>query len=568
MPSPSATPSPPADKSEAWLHHFNCPQYFDFEKALTVPCIESSSQNPPLLDSVYDSDEETRYFFDNLTREAHPEPSDPQSTSVHPELRNIRPVYHHRTPIPFEDYLRAHEENNITTPNTPEPPRSPESRLPPSCSVTPSRKSALSHSLHISSSVSPSTSPKKPAARRARHPERVTPPSASSVLGKSPSAAGRKTRPYIDRSDGSTVTKIGLPMRVCCAREAATPEKAPTVRNRSSHTTIKENEIKLVDVDEKDEENDKNDLVHDMQALGLSDDRRLVRLMKQHNRRVKQYPRDPLLQEEFHVRDNNVLPASSASSSVPGENYALRSSLNQIQDKGRIVDIESNERTSNEGVSNPELDEMDPNEVPQVENAALSLSDILNSENVRILEERKKRIPEQRKAFLAHRTSALRTFEGQIAAQREIRKRRISAKVEFTAASGVTKLQVRSAQSTNSVKRLPGSRKENVPKVGVVPPNTSGMKGMRGLRARACSKRGNGSTSTTVGLPSTISRGRGGVSNNQSSRPVSKTKSEKVKLSAKQKRVENSLDVDLQSILSQHNYRVEGKRRGIASAKQ
>lgn len=100
-----------------WLSKINCSKYFDFSSVLTVPVIAGDDTNPPLHDSVWDSDEETKTFFSSLSSHQNhvhlPRVKNPPPLPR--DLRNLGPPsYRNRPTISFDELIRQH--SGETTP--------------------------------------------------------------------------------------------------------------------------------------------------------------------------------------------------------------------------------------------------------------------------------------------------------------------------------------------------------------------------------------------------------------------------------------------------------------------
>lgn len=96
---------------DAWVSDIQCPQSFNFEGVFSAsPRTEDG--NPPFCDSAWESDDETRQFFDKLRVESiHRHPSRTQkSSNVAIDARTLGPPrYQHRPTTTFEEYLCQHK---------------------------------------------------------------------------------------------------------------------------------------------------------------------------------------------------------------------------------------------------------------------------------------------------------------------------------------------------------------------------------------------------------------------------------------------------------------------------
>lgn len=227
----------------------------------------------------------------------------------------------------------------------------------------------------------------------------------------------------------------------------------------------------------------------------------------------------------------------------------------------RSIDRKPIDHRKSDGASAEATEDLQPrtafgNETKNSE--PLSLNDLLQSENDRILNERKQRLPERNKAMRANKITVLQRFEGQRQGTVGPGKRN-SARVEFTSAlpgprPGQTAGQKSQTGPSGSV-RLKSSK----PQSRNVPPrlNLYSQNQLLGVQKRIKSA----GVVTSLGdrqeepkLPAS--------QQTKVTRPNNKTsRTDQIKAATKQKLEENRLENDLQSMLNQHNNRVKNSRK-------
>lgn len=207
----------------------------------------------------------------------------------------------------------------------------------------------------------------------------------------------------------------------------------------------------------------------------------------------------------------------------------------------------------------------------------LSLTELLKSENDRVLEARRKRAADRQKEIQANKTNVLRNFEGDLAARRERQLKRTSAKVEFTLAKNMSKPRVQTMKTTTgrSENVKPSTEKETkvvpgVPRLRPVPVSRQGHlasqrpRGLQGLKSRSKSTMSNAASVSSSGVSSPKNRlAHLGLK----SRALSSTTPDILKDTARQKRAGKRMEIDLQSLLSKHNSQVAGNKRGLVMVK-
>lgn len=184
-----------------------------------------------------------------------------------------------------------------------------------------------------------------------------------------------------------------------------------------------------------------------------------------------------------------------------------------------------------------------------------SLQDLLSSENNRVLQERKQRLPEQRRARKLNKESFLRGMEGRDVATRT----RVSAKVVFTPSTNSQERQngKHIVEKENPVEGV-GHSSDNLKMCSENPVSSSRQRrGAGGFKVRsksAMAKFPNEDQNCNPNLPRDSIDPR--------SRPPKESVTDRVKAMARQKREEERIERDLKSMLSLHNNKVRSKRSG------
>lgn len=623
-----------APDDDSWLERIRCPRYFDFEEALTVPCPSGGETNPPLRDSVYESDDETRTFFHTLETDSslHRTPHPQENSPPRQELRNVRPIYRHRPSTSFQEYLQTFTESGTSPPcdtgreNLP-PSQDAVPCAPSKAPVTPrrngqgkssrisSRKATTSggvvtnlvseykspptsqlakadpstplrHQAHISEETTRKSVPNESALlRRRRPPERVTPPISSGASKSTSGGFGRnKSRKAIARSEEAE----GLQGQI-----SQTGKCAP-------HTTFSPKKVERSSPVEKENVNQENKA-----ANLLHIDPEILRMMEEHNRRIQKkkalsegndddqgltqsknctinnrahdqngarHGRGITVRNRRTAIDLEALPPCDklreSRIQEPAKTSLKKGRPEQSQDQrrseqhGSQQDLESNRqnRTNTNSLHVPPLLPSGANSTALKNKSENSkdddacLDELLRSENERVLQDRKKRLPERRRALQVDKTVALNSLEGQGAEQDP---QRTQAKVEFTSVKQISRSRVAAHlekdKKGEARQRNPGKGdKERDISLGSKPRK----RGLKGLRER----------SKTGPSPSVSSGLSKGPSNAQITRPTASTRfrqpyTDRIKAMERKKRLERRLEEDLQELLSQHNSRVQGNRK-------
>lgn len=613
---------------DAWLS-LRCPQYFDFDAALSVPCPNDSLTNPPLRDAVYDSDEETRGFFRYLNADPsiHATPHDQCLSPVPSELRNLKPLNRNRPTIAFEEYLERYEKKKHNTAEAGEDgnskPKTPtRRRKAPTTSIDVSHRSQLHTPRKPASTQAGATTPaKKPNSRRTRPvspsrprldespttrkqsapkervplrrqrpPERVTPPLSAPTSANS--SAGTRSGP--ERATKSRSILIH--------RDASDPKPTVSVRIKRPTESSDEAYGDLESSDSlKETEQEKSPVMH-LEVPETDND--VVKMMEEHNRRIRRKQHksdgdakrvafeeealaaeDPIrkarshsLEESRRRRIDHTLPANKKvkrgfdkALGVQRAGVKKRSTAGGLRNNCEPTEALKKTGLPRKQVSGSERPVKTTQPIPfqplarqkaaktvskvAKEEDGPSLDDLLRLGNSRVLEERKKRLPERRKAVLASRSNVLSGLEGQTTLQAQ---NRTTAKVAFTSAqaSHMPKKAVEHNQKATgpSAASQAASQKQRADKNQ--PP--ASKRGLEGFRARSRSE----NKAPQFQSQQAYSERNPTKPNNPPSRPA-QSFSERIKAAERLKMGEQRMDSDLQSILSIHNNKVQGNRKGF-----
>lgn len=103
-----------------WYTSIQCPTVLNFEAVLSAPVANDGEESQPLLlDTVWESDDETRGFFETMatgSEQHHPsrvQKIDPPSYEIR---KSGPPRYTNRPSIPFEEYLRTFKTSEVIQP--------------------------------------------------------------------------------------------------------------------------------------------------------------------------------------------------------------------------------------------------------------------------------------------------------------------------------------------------------------------------------------------------------------------------------------------------------------------
>lgn len=354
-----------------------------------------------------------------------------------------------------------------------------------------------------SRSVLPSPGP------RPRPPRRAAKPSPATTLSDSGSP---QTCEAGSSHNAASVSPLGSQMPVASQSEkpAIKHENGTTIqiRKRKSVTTL---EIPAaVDIDQS--------------HSGELDDADLVKKLHEHNRRIRKSGRHVVGFSSDNVR-KPVEPCkmpTQASDQVSAEKEEQKGS-----EEGGMAPSSSHARHRSEGT---------------VVEPSKALNDLLQSGNDKIIQLRKERQAERTKMWQKKRASVLKSHGGLAAGQQT----RTVAKVEFTSATAPSK---------------PSMNPLILDKRKAPPGKARGIRGaMSGFQTRA--KSTGVASSARVQGPGENRTARFPLISRNGSTKLSIA--DQVKAKAKQKREEKRMENDLQSMLSQHNSRVQSTRRGHA----
>ena len=594
--------------NDAWLRELRCPQYFDFESALSVPAVPDSSTNPPLRDCVYESDEDTREFFRELDTNPtlHATPHEQILSPLPEKLRNLKPVTHNQLTLSFEEYLEKEEErkrngevntpskrrNSNSTPNGSPPPNLQRLRRRGSTADSPAKTPRQQRSRLPTyrrpklgqSSGGVKVPGERAAQRRIRPPERITPP-----IGSKPSSSGSRKR--------SGAATVG-PGRVNKSRSAILHEE-DLRKHRALGTSESSNEQNPSDDKERVEK-------EPSLAINLPEtDNDVLKMVEEHNRRIRRkqnrsdgdakrianegdmdaelsnfkqraksledkrrrvqtgedfshYPRGTR-ERQLPVQNGGVKKRTGVGSFqiAPRRGSPLASSEIRTTENGREKSTKTTKpvpfsfTTRQKGRSTLTKT---PNETHPDE-AAFSLEDLLQSENDKIMEKRK-RMPERRRAILANKNGILRNVDGENSAYPQ---KSVTVKTSFTYANEVRsdrneQENIVLGSATTNMQSLAVSMKQRASENSSAA-QTERSRGLRGFRAR--NQNGQAPRSHHHGNES-----EAGPSTQPSQMPSACSSL------FERRKAEESLSKDLQSILSLHNSKIEGKRKANVDPKR
>eukprot|EP00178_Gracilaria_changii_P021141 TRINITY_DN62988_c0_g1_i1.p1 TRINITY_DN62988_c0_g1~~TRINITY_DN62988_c0_g1_i1.p1 ORF type:complete len:615 (-),score=79.96 TRINITY_DN62988_c0_g1_i1:1104-2948(-) len=476
-PTNNSQPRSASGSGEEWLENIRCPTYFDFEAAVAYPCT-LGDVNPPLLETVYDSDDETRSFFRSLYEDPSQHPT-LHRRSLSPQRNRLqtmgKPLYRHRPKTSFAEYLAEFKQkhthdtdgamgesiamsskpdasparglslqtNTSTSDDTPSPPQN-VFRGTRSDVCTPQvfkdRQSAPQRrSRRSPASLASVEGEQKASQEQARPPaqpnpaRRKPPPLDRSVNQAKCSRAAKSGPPSISEFPCSKnaverVLENGV-MRGRSAQDSRSSEKdcssskwSPAARSGS---TLSSTDIEGSAVDKS----------------AFSVDVDLFKIMKEHNERLRKSKSErgagsscSNRSESDGAMDDNLQSAVVTSTSA-SEAICRGSVLKARNGNTKASDLrEHTTRVSKVGSE-------DNSTIPSAKSCSFrrnSLSHLLEVENERVLEERKRRLPERRKALQQNRRNALRNIRSSGLGERRINP--ISAQIDFTSAETTTSL--------------------------------------------------------------------------------------------------------------------------------
>ncbi|CDF34747.1 unnamed protein product [Chondrus crispus] len=408
-----------------------------------------------------------------------------------------------------------------------------------------------------------------------RLPARTTPPTSGETLPSAGNPASRgngKSRAFIDRpADGSGGGRIALPLRRVRPTTSASSTSTITPPLAQQYSTIASDAKPNSDSPESQHPEGRQEEPIERRESLVAKARQLkksayftrpsasssstqgdakadhiqypdlLHKLEEHNRRMR-------MSGKHNKAKLEELPNPQRDITPPLHNPERRG-------QGKPADEVESSQDSVEG----EAKDMPPDTVPKNEarnSGPLSLSDLLQSENHRILNERKQRLPERKKAIKANKMTVLQRIEGQRQAA-ALQGKRNSALVEFT--SSVPVQRPRQGGYQKQPTRPSGSVrfKSSKPKNSNVPPrNNPSQNRAQGVKKRTkstgtASLKGDGHQEPKPSRGANVTR----AITNKTSR------TDQIKAAAKQKLEEDRLESDLQSMLNQHNSRVKNNRK-------
>lgn len=389
--------------------------------------------------------------------------------------------------------------------------------------------------------------------RASRRPERPTPSATASVHSSASSTSGlgsTKSRSRIDRSVlPSPDPRIRPPRR---ATRPSPPAASDTESPHSREAGISQNTNGLSPVEnpgtmQRLATSEKLDLPQshvlppmqvrkgrpkspldlpsayaDNSETGDLDDADLVKKLHEHNRRIRKSGRH-----------------NAVSGSANGQHTIEQNQIPPLKDS---IPSETDKEAGSEERSLPSSSHTRHRSDSAEVELSKGLNALLQSENNKIIQQRKERLPERNKMWQKKRENVLKRHEGRGGIP--VVQKRTAAKVEFTSSTARSKSTLKATSETegaSSSNRTLGRRggrsafQTRAKSTGVVPSTRFQNRNQNPISSRAPINSRNVSTKPSI--------------------------SDQVKASARQKREEKRIESDLQSILSRHNNRVQSTRR-------
>ncbi|KAI0566678.1 hypothetical protein FGB62_7g221 [Gracilaria domingensis] len=469
--SSTTTKQPNSTLGEEWLENIRCPTYFDFEAAVAYPCTVGDD-NPPLKESVYDSDDETRGFFRSLDEDPSLHPT-LHRRSLSPQrnrLQNMgKPLHRYRPKTTFAEYLAEFQQKQahqvcgnvrstmaLSSTHDPSPTRDVTQRANTSNSDhTPSPPQQNVHRDTRSDAWTPPVS-KNDSSTQSRRPRRS--PASSALVKSEPNAIQEPLRPQaqpnparrkprLERSApqaiSSAVAKNGRPSKLITVRSTEVAKRqfhSDNMGNRSAHN-LGSNErhnrgLKLSSAARSEPGQSPAGLEARPTENSALPDVDFVKIMEAHNQRVRirKSERGSESTDSTCTESDKLLNGSQALEEVDTktpENFASEASASEARTDGDTNRTELSENGSQSSMA--DIDTNSRIRTTKSFNAReTSLSELLQIENEKVLEERKRRLPERRKVLQQNRRNALRNIRATETGDRCIKP--ISAQIEFTSA--------------------------------------------------------------------------------------------------------------------------------------
>lgn len=453
--------------------------YYDFEAAVAYPCT-AGQHNPPLRESVYDSDDETRDFFLSLEENPSLHPT-LHRRSLSPErntLRSIgRPVYRHRPNTTFEEYLAEFRSKALQ-----------DDQVAPSTALTSEHSSPLATDLKtqecaLKSDRTPSPphlqtagtsvlhAPKQNANDKVMPQRRPRRPQTSSGSGRTecissqkkliqqghrnPARRRQRVSPPVPPSKATSTHRVVNSAKADATTDRNSNESDGLGHRRADDLSSNENRMSYWKLSSLSRSDAADSPVAHEHHLAESDsftvDLDIVKIMEEHNERLRKSKseragstisaRD---QSDGTVRggesfETDIFTDDSANEAIKPTQFGNQSAgHNRVGQLGLCNSELNREYRNSVGISKP------------IESNGASLSDLLEKENEKVLKERKKKLLERRRALQQNRRNALRNM-GQVSVTENRRINPISARVEFTTVEAKTPLtEVESSKSAET----------------------------------------------------------------------------------------------------------------------
>lgn len=431
--------------------------YYDFEAAVAYPCT-AGQNNPPLRESVYDSDDETKGFFLSLEENPSLHPT-LHRRSISPErdaLRSLgRPVYRHRPKTTFAEYLaefrnKAPQDGQVapktaltaehTSPfftdmknkdcaskpdYTPSPPHFltgdasplPAQRQNEKDKVMPQRRPRRTQTSSDSSKTEYASNHKKLLQQGHRNPARLRQRASPPVPPVKATSAHRVV--------GCTVNHCTMVDMNANESDGTGYDKAGELNSNEIRTSY----WKLSSLSRSDTADSSVPHEHYLpESDPFTVDLDFVKIMEEHNERLRKSKSE---------RAGSSISARDQSDAAVGDEELLKNGISTynsgkepIKPAQMADQTEVDDRSRQLGLSNSES--RNGMETKAIEGKGPSLADILEKENEKVLQERKKKLPERRRALQQNRRNALRILGQPNVAEKNRRINPISARVEFT----------------------------------------------------------------------------------------------------------------------------------------
>lgn len=590
-----------------WCEQIDAPSHFDFVSALPAPCSGNWEPTPFTLREPPGAQAAANAFFEKRAQQ----PDEPPLKDDRPQLIDLRlpiePVHRHRPTTSFQQFITSYYSDSPPHPHPLSPPRdwtsprptprrvvsvncdlptrfdhesNPASRTPgnsrPTTPARRARSTVVARALFAPSPVRPPNPSASPRAHRGlsyhrpRPSPSVSPPDTLASVHAAPllqeasrqhsnstsAAPRRRVSPGLHSSSGSRASTSqssagSLPSRGALTKskprvcvDAPAPSGNKTVLPHASRLPPSDLQSSVTNSTSESQQ------ISQYSAEDSSDQLVTTAKVISPEPKIKRPRRVGLPQRVFpFVEDTNKhVPPVNATRQVPLESSRRLDNSNHESTNPQRPALSDQSLRGFEARTRNERTE------PK---AANSLDDILQSENARILQERQRRGLQRQQMLLAEKENVLRSFP--VKETRVIKKKRTTARVEFTSANSRRKASTQSTEENRcavpavlNVTMSP-SAQESQP---------SSNRGLRGLRTRTRALTSHGTKEERVTPRSASDLDSAAATFGQMSL------TERVKASVKEKRRLKKVEGDLNSLLNQHNSRVQNNRNRRLAAKQ